>query len=121
MPPGGWNELFVVRPAVSVPVVLAFQRPDLHEVEEPGRRPGQERKHLLKASPLDMAWLAGATLGVGRALEAGDHLEVRLVLAGSVALGVAGAGLVAVAEGNGAYRMTSMSRVISCCSPSITI
>ena len=87
--PGGWNEGFVGRPAVSVPVVLAFQRPDFHQFEEPGRRPGQKGHHLPEAGPLDLAGLAGAALGVGRPLEAGQGLEVSLVLAGGIALSVA--------------------------------
>ena len=39
-----------------------------------------------------MAGLGSAALGVVWAVEAGDHLEVRLVLSGSIALGVAGTG-----------------------------
>ena len=98
--------------SVSVLVVMALQGPGLHQLEDPGRASGHQCHHLLQAGPLDLAGLAGAALGVGRPLEAGDHFEVRLVLAGSVALGVAGTGLGAVAEGasgigNGGFRRMS--------------
>ena len=85
--------------SVSVPVVIVLQGPGLHQLEDPRRASGHQGHHLLQAGPLDLAGLAGAALGVGRALEAGDHLEVRLVLAGRISLGVAGTGLGAVAQG----------------------
>ena len=81
-------------------VTRVLQRPDFHQLEEGRRAPGHEGHHFPDAGPLDLAWLAGALPGVGWALEAGDHLEERLVLA----LGVAGAGFGAVAEGAGAVR-----------------
>ena len=67
---------------------MVLQRPDFYQFEEPGGTPGH---YLLQVGSFHLAGLAGAVLGVGRAFEAGNCLEVRLVLAGGVALGVAGA------------------------------
>ena len=50
---------------------------------------------------VDLAGLACATLDMGRPVHAGQRLEVGLVLAGSIALDVAAAGLGTVAEGPG--------------------
>ena len=86
--------------------VLVLQCPDLQQLEQCRRTPGHERHHLLEAGPLD---LAGAALGVGRALEAGDHLEVGLVLAGGISLGVAAAGFGTVAEGLSLWLSPSFS------------
>ncbi len=52
---------------------MAVQHPGLHLFEQPGRAPGHQRHHLLQAGPLDLAWLAGAALGVGRTLQAGQE------------------------------------------------
>ena len=78
---------------------MVLQGPGLHQLEQCSRAPGHERHHLLQGCPLDLAGQAGAALGMGRAIEAGYHLEVRLVLADGIALGVAGARLRAIAEG----------------------
>ena len=69
------------------PRVMVRQRPCLHQLEERRRAPGHERHHLPETGPLHLAGLAGAALGVERAVEAGDHLEIGLVLAGGIALG----------------------------------
>ena len=77
---------------------MILEGPGLHLVEQPGRRLGQQGHDLLQAGPLHLAGLAGAASGMGRAVQAGQDLEVGFVLAGSVALGVTAAGLGAVAE-----------------------
>ena len=71
---------------------MALHRPGLQQLDERLRTPGHQCPHLLQAGPLQMAGLGSAALGVVWAVEAGDHLEVRLVLSGSIALGVAGTG-----------------------------
>ena len=78
---------------------MFLRGPDLDHLEERRRAPSHERYHFPNTGPFDLAGLAATVIGVGRAVRAGQDLEVGLVLTGSVVLGVAGAGLGAVAEG----------------------
>ena len=91
------------RVSVSDAAVIVLQRPGLHQLEERRGSPGhQQDHHLPEAGPFNLAGLAGlpgAAHSVGWTLEAGQHFEVDLVLAGRVPIGVAAAGLGAVAEG----------------------
>ena len=48
---------------------MAFQRPDFHQLEDPGGAPSNQGHHLLHAGTLHFAGLAGAALEVGRAVE----------------------------------------------------
>ena len=78
---------------------MTLQGLGLHQLKEGRRASGHERHHPREAGPLHLAGLADALPGMGWAVEAGDRLDKRLLLAGGIALGVAGAGLGAVAEG----------------------
>ena len=102
-PPSGGvrRSAYISRGTVSllVPVVMVLQYPGLHQLEERGRTPGHQRHDLPDARSLDLARLAGAVLCVGQTVQACHDLEVGLVLAGGVPLGVAAAGLGAVADG----------------------
>ena len=81
-----------------VSVVMIVQRPGLHQIEDSRRTPGHQYHHLTEAGAPHLAGVASAVLGMGRALEAGQRLEVGFVLVDDVAA----AGFGAVAEGAGA-------------------
>ena len=78
-----------------MPVVLAFQRPDLHQIDGPG--------DVLAISVITFCRQARSTWQAhfpawSGPLEAGDHLKVRHVLASGISLGVGGTGLWAVGD-----------------------
>ena len=82
----------------SVEIVMFIQGPCLHQLEDGGGTWGHQGHHLPEAGPFHLAGLAAAVFSVRWAVEAGQDLEVGLILAGGVSLGVAAAGLRAVAD-----------------------
>ena len=78
---------------------MVVRGPGFRQFEQFRRSPGQEGRGLLYTGALKQAGLTAAVLGVGVVPECQLNFEVGLVLAGGVPLGVAGAGLGAVADG----------------------
>ena len=79
----------------SVAVVMVLQSPGLNPLEELRRPVGHYRKESPHTCGLHLAGPVGALPGLGRVLEAGQHLGIGLVPASDVAV----AGLGAVSGG----------------------